>query len=125
MKLIQSKQAFDQLIQDETIFFLLKHSLTCPISVRVKSDYDAFVSEAEVPLYLLHVQEARELSNYIAEAFDVKHESPQVLAFSNQAVIWHDSHQQITYNVLKEKEKQIKDEHMDSPKMIFRLLGNP
>ncbi|UFT98065.1 bacillithiol system redox-active protein YtxJ [Radiobacillus kanasensis] len=108
MKLVQTKQVFDQMLEQNDAFFLMKHSLTCPISARAKSAFDAFQEEAEVPLFILHVQDARELSNGIAEQFGIKHESPQVLAFSGKNVVWHDSHNQIKLETLKEKQKLIK-----------------
>jgi bacillithiol system protein YtxJ len=56
-------------------------------------------------LYYLHVQEARALSNYIAETYSIKHESPQALLFKDGKVVWDASHWKITYASLQENVK--------------------
>lgn len=60
-------------------------------------EFDAFANQHEdVPAYYLQVQEARPLSNFIAETYGVKHESPQIFIIQNGEVKWHTSHSQIT-----------------------------
>ena len=54
-------------------------------------------------LYYLNVQEARPLSNAIAEQFQVKHESPQALLFVDGELKWHASHWTLTYDELKKQ----------------------
>ncbi|MBB6452142.1 bacillithiol system protein YtxJ [Salirhabdus euzebyi] len=105
IQLIETREQFSKL-NDKTSFFLLKHSLTCPISGEAKDQYESFAANTSVPLYMLHVQEARPLSNEIAEQYKVKHESPQALLFSEGKIIWNASHWDITENTLKEVEEQ-------------------
>ncbi|TGB04031.1 bacillithiol system redox-active protein YtxJ [Halobacillus salinus] len=93
---ITSKEEFERTLDENKTFFLLKNSLTCPISAMARNRYNSFSKESEVPCYMLHVQEARELSNQIAEDFSIQHESPQALLFSNRKVVWNDSHGSIT-----------------------------
>lgn len=90
----QAVEAFDQL-------FVLKHSSTCPISQAAYEEYESFAGENEnMPIYYLVVQEDRDLSNYIADKYNIKHQSPQALLFKSGEVAWHDSHWKITFDSL-------------------------
>lgn len=94
---IESVEEFNQALQENEEFFLLKHSLTCPISQAAYEEYESFEeSNKDEKLYYLAVQEARPLSNHIAETFHVKHESPQAIFFKKEDVAWHASHWKIT-----------------------------
>lgn len=97
---IKTHEHFEKIANDSNTFFLLKHSITCPISAEAKREYEAFSEQANVPLYILHVQEARPLSNEIAEKYKIKHESPQVLYFQDNQVKWNASHWNITSKTL-------------------------
>jgi bacillithiol system protein YtxJ len=104
MEKLETAEQFDEVAKTKKRFLLIKHSLTCPISQAAFREYEKFVSNhPEVDTYYLYVQEARPLSNYIAETFGVKHESPQALLFENGAVVWHTSHWNITYDSLKKE----------------------
>lgn len=98
---INTEEEFEKVIQSERMFFLLKHSLTCPISASAKAEFEQFNEGTEVPCYILHVQEARALSNKIADDYGIRHESPQALLFQDQKVVWNDSHGSITNRNLK------------------------
>ncbi|MEH7379586.1 bacillithiol system redox-active protein YtxJ [Bacillus sp. JJ1533] len=94
---VETIEEFNQVLDKENQFILIKHSLTCPISKAAFDEYEQFVTEhGDVPTYYLYVQEARELSNHIAEQFDIKHESPQALLFEGGKVKWNASHRNIT-----------------------------
>jgi len=54
---------------------IFKHSNACPVSAKAKVEMDGLKEE----IVLVVVQEQRDLSNKIAEEFDIKHESPQVI----------------------------------------------
>ncbi|PAE14915.1 hypothetical protein CHH91_16670 [Virgibacillus sp. 7505] len=105
-KVIQSQEEFQDVLNRDASFYLLKHSLTCPISARAKQEYDRYSLDTQIPMYTLYVQEARDLSNTIADRYEVRHESPQALLFANNQVIWHTSHHDITETVLREQEKR-------------------
>lgn len=57
--------------------FILKHSNVCPVSARAKEEVDKFAEGHDV--YLVVVQEQRDLSSKLAEKLSVRHESPQFL----------------------------------------------
>ncbi|WP_409302225.1 bacillithiol system redox-active protein YtxJ [Peribacillus sp. SCS-155] len=104
---IESQAEFEELISKES-FLLIKHSLTCPVSGAAFEEYESFLEDhqGENTAYLA-VQEARPLSNYIAEAYGIKHESPQAILFRNGKPVWNASHWKITYDTLS---KAIKSE---------------
>lgn len=93
MKKISTVEEFEQVVKENNRFLFLKHSTTCPISAAGHEAFSAFASSHEdIPSYYLHVQDSRDVSNYIAETYEVKHESPQALLFEDGKVKWHASH---------------------------------
>jgi bacillithiol system protein YtxJ len=97
LKKIDTVEQFDELAAAEKKFYLLKHSLTCPISQAAYQEYQKFAdNNPEVPAYYLAVQDSRPLSNEVAERFNIKHESPQAILFSNGQALWNASHWKIT-----------------------------
>ncbi|WP_251549633.1 bacillithiol system redox-active protein YtxJ [Neobacillus muris] len=102
LKKIETVEEFDQIINNKPSFFLLKHSLTCPISQAAYKEYEKFSEENQhLSTYYLAVQEARPLSNEVAEKFSIKHESPQAILFSNGEALWNASHWKITNKTLQ------------------------
>lgn len=93
---LTSIEEFNAVLQANENFLVIKHSLTCPISGNAFEEYESFTEKHEFPTYYLYVQDARPLSNYIAETYGVKHESPQALLFAGGKVKWHASHWNIT-----------------------------
>lgn len=102
LKKIETTEQFEELLNKESRFFLLKHSLTCPISQAAYQEYEKFAEEhQDISAYFLAVQEARPLSNAIAEKFQIKHESPQAILFSDGKAGWNASHWKITSRSLE------------------------
>jgi bacillithiol system protein YtxJ len=77
---------------------LFKHSSTCGTSAMAREEMAELVADTQstTPVYLLHIQSARAVSNAVAERFHLRHESPQVLIISRGDVIWHRSHFHVT-----------------------------
>ncbi|MBM7692924.1 bacillithiol system protein YtxJ [Peribacillus deserti] len=101
LKKILSQDQFSELAESES-FLLVKHSLTCPVSQAAFEEYQQFAEENDVNTAYLTVQEARPLSNYVAEKYSVKHESPQAILFRNGEAVWNASHWKITVKSLRE-----------------------
>lgn len=99
---VTSVEEFTGIVTSNEKFLLIKHSVTCPISGNAFDEYEKFTSQSDFPTYYLYVQDARPLSNYVAQHFGVKHESPQALLFAEGKVIWHASHWDITEATLKQ-----------------------
>ena len=56
---------------------MYKHSTTCGISATAAKEVRAM--ETALPIYWINVREQRDLSNWVAETYDVTHESPQLI----------------------------------------------
>ncbi|MDQ0224568.1 bacillithiol system redox-active protein YtxJ [Metabacillus niabensis] len=106
-KPIATIEEFEELFNKHDEFLFMKNSLTCPISQAAYEEFIDFTEKhQDYPSYHLHVQEARPLSNYIAETYHIKHESPQALLFKGKEVKWNASHWKITYDALKKETAQ-------------------
>lgn len=100
-KNIRDINEFEDFAKEQSSYLLIKHSLTCPISQGAFEEFENFMEDhPDVEAYFLYVQDARPLSNHIAEKFGVKHESPQVFFIKDNKVAWHASHWNITYDAL-------------------------
>ncbi|GAB5520701.1 MAG: bacillithiol system redox-active protein YtxJ [Rhodothermales bacterium] len=86
---------------------LFKHSATCGISAGANSSMAELSEATDPPIYRLIVQESRGLSNTIAERFEVRHESPQVLVLVEGEVVFHTSHYRITAERLRDTVKRL------------------
>jgi bacillithiol system protein YtxJ len=54
-----------------------KHSTTCPISASAATEVRAMTTS--LPIYWVNVREQRDLSNWVAAAYGVDHQSPQLI----------------------------------------------
>ena len=54
----------------------------------------------EVPVYLVDVLGQRPLSQRIAAALSIRHESPQVIVLQAGKPLWHASHYDVTADTL-------------------------
>ena len=92
------EQSKDATIQKVAIF---KHSTRCSISDVVKNRLEKNVHSSDsLPVYYLDLIAYRNISNRIAEIFNVEHESPQLLILKNGVCIEHASHTEITAQML-------------------------
>jgi len=88
---------------------VFKHSTQCPISAGAREALQRYVDDAgragtaPCEFAVVHVIENRPVSNAIAEATGVKHESPQAILLRDGKPVWHASHWTITYEFLSEK----------------------
>lgn len=103
---IEQITSFDELemkLNKHNKLMFLKNSTTCPISAEAFRVFTKAADELHSNnWYYLNVQESRELSNQIAEKFNVKHESPQTIYFEDGKVAWHTSHWDITLEKLEQ-----------------------
>jgi bacillithiol system protein YtxJ len=87
---------------------IFKHSTSCGISrMALKTFEREFdLEETEIDLYFLDLLNFRGLSQDISAKFKVAHQSPQVLVIKKGEVIYHDSHNYISFDKIKEILKQ-------------------
>jgi len=97
---IQSKADLDGLIADSFTRpqLIFKHSTRCSISRYMLKDFIAHFtySSNEFPAYYLDLLNYREISNQIADEFEVIHQSPQILLIKNGKAVVYASHEGIT-----------------------------
>ncbi|MGK7393697.1 MAG: bacillithiol system redox-active protein YtxJ [Candidatus Cyclobacteriaceae bacterium M3_2C_046] len=85
---------------------IFKNSTRCPISSSVLRRMQSAWDEQEmknIHFYLLDIIAYRNLSNMLAQQFQVRHESPQMLIIQDGTCIYHESHYDISYMQMKEK----------------------
>ena len=83
---------------------ILKHSTTCPISSlaknRLEKQWD--IASSELEPYYLDLLRHRDVSNYIASAFGVRHESPQILVIKDGKCVQDASHLDIRVDLVRQ-----------------------
>ena len=75
--------------------FIFKHSTRCSISKMVLNRFESNNDSVFLSVYLLDLLNYRNLSNQIANDFNVKHESPQILVIKDSECYIHKSHTSI------------------------------
>ncbi len=93
------------LASEEHKVVLFKHSTRCGISKlvlnRFENDIKTMKSIENVQFYFLDLIAYREISNRVASAFSVPHESPQLIILENGKVTFHTSHADISAAILE------------------------
>lgn len=83
---------------------IFKHSTRCSVSrMALKQFENQFDLQDKVTPYFLDLIAYRDISNEIANRFNVYHESPQILFIKDGQSIYDASHSDIDATVLKEK----------------------
>lgn len=95
--------SFEQLddIEEKSVSrtqIIFKHSTTCGISRMVLNMFEKnpLLQEDSTDLYFLDLHRYRDVSNEIAQKFQVFHQSPQLLVIKNGQTVDHASHGAIT-----------------------------
>lgn len=73
---------------------IFKHSTRCSISMMAKRRFEMDMDKlpADMPLYFLDLIKYRDISNRVADDFQVYHESPQMLLIKDGECILDQSH---------------------------------
>lgn len=91
-------------LSNETPILIFKHSTRCGISRMVLKQFEnEFSPDTKVTPYFLDLLEHRDVSNAIAERFNVMHQSPQLLLIKDGKSIYDVSHDGIDARILKSK----------------------
>ena len=82
---------------------IFKHSTTCSISAAAKSKIERQWADSglSLPIYYLDLLRFRPLSAQIAEQFNIRHESPQLLLIQGGECRYDASHMGIRLNEVK------------------------
>lgn len=102
---LEQDPQLDQIKKDSfnKAIVLFKHSVRCSISAMAKGRLERAAAPDNVDFYYLDLIAYRNLSNRIAEEFNVHHESPQLLLIRNGACIYEESHNGISMEDLIEQ----------------------
>jgi len=78
--------------------FIFKHSTRCVISKMVIKQFENLFLEKHknLKIYYLDLLSHRDISNEIAELFQVTHQSPQLIVVKNEVSVYEASHSEIT-----------------------------
>lgn len=102
MKEVTNEQQLDELIANSKELFLFKHSTQCGISAGAFDEFQSFAEKhPDVTCAYIDLLAHRSVSNYLAEISHVKHQSPQVILYSQGKVLWNASHRAITQQALE------------------------
>lgn len=81
---------------------IFKHSTRCSVSTMAKNRLEKQEFPSQADFYYLDLIAHRNISNKIAEQFNVWHESPQVLIIKNGECTYDESHSGINWDELLE-----------------------
>ena len=93
----------DEISQTKPVV-LFKHSTRCSISRMALKQFDAEINypEEKIDWYLLDLLNHRDLSNEIANRYNVVHQSPQIVVIRNGKAVFNESHDSISAEDLKQ-----------------------
>jgi bacillithiol system protein YtxJ len=88
------EEQLEEIKNSSDYHIIFKHSTRCSISMMARKGFelDWQILPENTPVYFLDLIKYRELSNKIAEIFQVYHESPQVLVIKNGECVLDQSH---------------------------------
>lgn len=95
---LETLEQLNQIADNQGYSVIFKHSTRCSISMMAKNRFERDWSAIpeSTPVYYLDLIRFREISNKIAEQFQVHHESPQMLLIKNGECIYETSHGEIS-----------------------------
>ncbi|GAA4040774.1 bacillithiol system redox-active protein YtxJ [Flavobacterium chungnamense] len=89
-------------LSNEKAVLIFKHSTRCSISrFALKQFENEFDLEEKITPYFLDLLNHRDVSNEVANLFDVFHQSPQILLIKNGKAIFSTSHDDIDAKFLE------------------------
>ena len=91
---LESPEQLNQIKQQQGYSLIFKHSTRCSISMMAKRRFELDWEDlpADMPLYFLDLIRYRDISNQVAQVFQVHHESPQLLLIKDGECILDQSH---------------------------------
>lgn len=93
------EKAVEQSTQEPMAIF--KHSTRCSVSFMAKKNLELEWDIEDTKVYYLDLLSYRDVSNAIADNYDVVHQSPQLIGFNKGEVFYHASHSSISAESFK------------------------
>jgi bacillithiol system protein YtxJ len=100
---VQNSEDFERLLESSKTHpvLIFKHSTQCGISDQAYKTFTEFMESADdIIAGIVLVLESRALSDNIADALGILHESPQAILIRDGYPIWNASHRAITADAL-------------------------
>jgi len=102
---LEENNQLDAIIVESSEYpvLIFKHSTRCSISSMAKNRVERAwnFEEEQLKVYYLDLIAYRDISNQIAETFEVEHESPQILLIKDGQCIYNASHNGISVDNLE------------------------
>ncbi|WP_029279632.1 bacillithiol system redox-active protein YtxJ [Pedobacter borealis] len=101
---LTSIEQLDEIKNASGFSLIFKHSTRCSISLMAKKnfEFDWDIIPADTKLYFLDLISYRDISNHIAEIFQVAHQSPQILLIKDGDCVLEASHSDISADEVAE-----------------------
>lgn len=90
-KNLEAENQFLDLLENEKVFAVFKHSTRCSISSMAKNRVEREWN-LDFPIYYLDLIKYRSVSNLIAAKSGIEHQSPQLIVFQNGLPVYDASH---------------------------------
>lgn len=102
---LSSLDQLDLISDNQQVSLIFKHSIRCPVSSMAKRtiEFAHHSIPSDIPIYYLDLINHREVSNAIAEKWQIRHESPQLLLVEGDRCLYHASHGDIDMDELLTK----------------------
>jgi bacillithiol system protein YtxJ len=88
---------------EERPILVFKHSATCSISAKANEEMSTLSSEEDLPVYRVVVQEHRAVSDEIADALNIRHETPQAILVRAGDAFFDTSHLNVTADTMRKE----------------------
>ena len=100
---LQDEAQLDEIIANSNTApqVIFKHSTRCSVSSMAKNRLDKNDAPNGINFYYLDLIKHRNISNKIAECFQVRHQSPQVLVIQNGKCIFTENHSGIVFDEIE------------------------
>lgn len=101
---LTSMDQLDEIKKASGFSLIFKHSTRCSISLMAKKNFelDWSVIPEDTKLYFLDLISYRDISNQIAEIFQVAHQSPQILLIKDGDCVLESTHSDISADEVAE-----------------------
>ena len=82
---LEDKKQLEEIKKNKGYTVIFKHNTECPISKAVRSQFEEEAEQLDnvKAVYFLDLHAYRELSDQIADDFNIRHQSPQLLLINN------------------------------------------
>lgn len=108
---LTSEKEVQELVNSGELSLIYKHSPRCMTSLMAfRNMKSGSETDYSIPFYIVDVIQNRDISRLVAEKFNIRHESPQVLIVKDGKCIFDTSHESIVLKDIASKIKSLDKE---------------